>query len=84
MTAKRSILIGTLYIPPWSILSDLAMVEESIGKCALQVRPTDNIILMCDFNLGNLKWQSDGKGAAIPHSIDNIGGFQERALEITS
>ena len=84
VTAKRSILIGTLYIPPWSILSDLASVEESIGKCALQVRPTDNIILMGDFNLGNLKWQSDGNGAAIPRSTDDIGGFRERVLEITS
>ena len=39
---------------------------------------------MGDFNLGNLKWQSDRKGAAIPHSIDNIGGFHERVREITS
>ena len=84
LSSKRSVFVGTIYIPTWANLSDLTQVENSVTKCMLHMRPTDSVVVLGDFNSPSINWSLLDSGVAIIENPNSITGFSDRLIEITS
>ena len=67
---------GTFYRPPDTEIEDLKKIECALSRIGI-ILESGNIILVRDFNLGNINWEisafvSNSKDAALQTALLNI------------
>ena len=80
--ATRKMFLSTVYVPPDSNLSVCPLLEDSLDRLRLLVKPDDAVVIFGDFNMADVRWSVvDDLKYVVCNNSDSICGMSSRLLE---